>query len=83
LEKGYQLGANKNEIRIVFVFVCIRRVKATKMGKSRSNYSFMFLFLSRIRKGLTASAASSDVFAIRQAQNKLTTEPIGACWLEK
>jgi hypothetical protein len=34
LEIGYKLGANKNEIRIVFLFVCIRRVKATKMSKS-------------------------------------------------
>jgi hypothetical protein len=47
---GCQSGANKNEIRIVFV--CIRRMKATKMSKSRSHYSFLFLFLSRIRKGL-------------------------------
>jgi hypothetical protein len=32
---------------------------------------------------LTASALSSDVFAIRHAQNELTTESVGACWLEK
>jgi hypothetical protein len=36
----------------LFLFVEIRRVKATKMCKSRSNYPFLFLFLSRIRKGL-------------------------------
>jgi hypothetical protein len=51
LEIGYQLGANKNEIR--FVFVCIRRVKASKICKSRSNYPFLFWFLSRIGKGLS------------------------------
>jgi hypothetical protein len=39
-----------NQIVFLFVFVCIRRVKATKMIKSRSNYSFLF-FLSHIRKG--------------------------------
>jgi hypothetical protein len=32
---------------------------------------------------LTASAASSDVFAVRHTQNELTTEPVGARWLEK
>jgi hypothetical protein len=48
----YQSGANKNEIRFFFVFVCIRRVKATTMCILRSNYPFLFLFLSRIRKGL-------------------------------
>jgi hypothetical protein len=32
---------------------------------------------------LTASAASSDVFAVRHAQNELRTEPVGARWLEK
>jgi hypothetical protein len=32
---------------------------------------------------LTASAASSDVFAIRHAQNELSTEPVGARWLER
>ena len=55
---SYQSGANRNEIKIIFV--CIRRVKATKRSKSRSNYPFLFLYLSRIRKGLT----------VRQNKNK-------------
>ncbi len=32
---------------------------------------------------LTACAASSDIFAVRHAQNELTTEPVGTRWLEK
>ena len=37
----------------LFLFLLrIRRVNATKRAKSRSNYPFSFLFLSRIREGL-------------------------------
>jgi hypothetical protein len=32
---------------------------------------------------LTASAASSEIFAIKHAQNEPTTEPVGAHCLEK
>ncbi len=64
LKIGYQSGANKNEIRIVFVFVCIRMVKATKMCKLWSNYPFLFLFLSHIRKGPTKTKTNLISFLL-------------------
>ena len=36
------------KIAVSFVFVCIRRAKATKMCKLRSNYPFLFLFYSPV-----------------------------------
>ncbi len=35
-------------------------MKATKRCKSRSNYPFLFLFLSRIRNGLTAENSNKN-----------------------
>ncbi len=57
------------EIRIVFV--CVRRVKATKIGKSRSNYSFLLLFLSLIRKGLRRK-----MYELRSELRKFNTKSL-------
>ena len=38
---------------LLLLLLCIRTVKATKRGKTRSNYQFLFLFLPRIREGLS------------------------------
>jgi hypothetical protein len=64
LEIGYQSGTNKNEIRFVFVFVCKRRVKATKMCKSRSNYPFLFFFFVKGR-ALAAISIFSLFFVLQ------------------
>ena len=60
LEIGNQSGVGGRQKWNQNWFFCIRRVKATKMSKSWSNYSFLFLFLSRIRKGLSSGVQNSE-----------------------